>query len=248
MKNLYGDLEKAIAGQKFGLDAETESFAAGENIYPGDPIFGMVGDDKVCYGAHISAVALTAGEDLVTGNSIVVTVNDIELEPVAFENNSVATIRKIVAAIDQNEEVRALGVDAYFSEGFPRAISLQGPGITITASAVVTGGATQATFTPAALTNSRFMGVARFEELGFGKDVGFFPAGISVPVQTRGKVFVPVADSAAPDDKKPAYVILSGEDAGKFTDVALSNYDCGCFFRGDRISGNLALIELRGMK
>jgi hypothetical protein len=246
--NVYGDIDKAIAGQKYGLDAETESLAAGEKLYPGDPVFGMVGDDKVGYGAHVSAVALTASGDLVTGNSIAVTVNGITLEPVVFETSSVETIKKIANAVDQNEEVRALGIDAFFVEGTPRTVILQGPGITITAAAIVTGGAGQANFASTSYSAMKFMGVARFEELVFGLETGCYPEAASVPVQTHGKIFVPVADTANPDDKKPAYVILSGADAGKFTDVVTGNYDCGCFFRSDRVSGNLALIELRGMK
>jgi hypothetical protein len=246
--DLYGNLEKAIAGMKYGLDAETESLAAGEKLYPGDPVFGMVGDDTVGYGAHVSAVALTASKDLAAGDSTVVTVNGITLEAVEFENSSKETIRKIVNAIDQNEDIRALGIDAFFLEGTPRAIILQGPGITITAAATVTGDGTPATFASTAYSAMKFMGVARFEELVSGMELGCFPAGVSVPVQTRGKIFVPVADTATPDDKKPAYVILTGNDAGKFTDVASGNYDCGCFFRSNKVSGNLALIELRGMK
>ena len=246
--NLYGGLEQAIAGQKFGLDAETESFAAGEKLYPGDPVFGMVGDDKCGYGAHVSAMSLTASADLVAGNSIAVTVNGIALAAVAFESSSVDTIKKIVNAIDQNEDIRALGIDAFFGEGSPRALILQGPGVTITATVAVTGGASQASFASTAYTSMRFMGVARFEQLVYGMETGFFPASVSVPVQTSGKIWVPVADNASPDDKKAAYVIMSGDDAGKFTDKATGNYDCGCLFRSDRVSGNLALIELRGMK
>jgi hypothetical protein len=40
---------------------------------------------------------------------------------------------------------------------------------------------------------------------------------------------------------------LSGDDVGKFTDVAGDNYDCGAFFRGHEEDG-LAVVELRGMK
>ena len=246
--NMYGDLDHAIAGMKFGLDAETESLAAGEKLYPGDPVFGMVGDEKTGYGTHVSAVSLTAGADLVAGNSIAVTVNGIALAAITFEGSSVETIKKIVNAIDQNQEIRALGIDAFFEEGSPRSVILQGPGVTITAAAVVTGGSSQAAFTSTPYTAMRFMGVARFEELAYGMETGCFPAGVSVPVQTHGKIFVPVADGAGPDDKKAAYVILSGDDAGKFTDEAAGNYDCGCFFRSGRVSTNLALIELRGMK
>jgi hypothetical protein len=246
--NLYGEMEKALPGMKYGIHDEMESIAAGENIYPGDPVFGMVGDDKVCYGARISAVSLTADADLIAGNSVSVTVNGITISGITFEGSSEDTIKKIINQIDQNAEIRNLGIDAFYLEGSPRAILLQGPGVTITASAVVTGGASQAEFASAAYSSMKFMGVAAFEQLSYGKEVGYYPASTSVGVVARGKVFVNVADDAHPDDKKLAYIIMSGSNAGKFTDVATGNYDCGCYFRSDRVTGNLALIEVRGMK
>jgi hypothetical protein len=245
---MYDNLQKAIAGQKFGLDAETESLAAGVELKPGDPVFGMVGDSKTGFGASVSAVALTASAALVSGNKVAVTINGIVIPPVEYETSSVATLKKLVNAIDQNVAVRDLGIDAFFEEGTPLAVILQGPGVAITASATVTGGASQPTFASSAYSAMKFMGVARFEELVYGKDVGVFPVGAAVPVQTSGKIYVPVADNASPDDKKPAYVILTGVDAGKFTDVAGGNYDTGCFFRSSRVTENLALIEVRGMK
>jgi hypothetical protein len=247
--DLYGNIGKAIAGMAYGIDTPAESLAAGEKFYPGYPVFGLIGDEKVGYGAHVSAVSLTAAADLIADNAIAVTINGITLDPVTFENSSVDTIKKIINAIDQSNEIRDLGIDAFFLEGSPRAIILQGPGVTIAASAAVTGGASQTTFTSAAYTSMWFMGVVRFEQVVDGNEAGCFPAGVSIPVQTGGKIFVEVADNASPDDKKAAYVIMSGADAGKFTDQSGGgNYDCGCFFRSDRVSGNLALIELRGMK
>jgi hypothetical protein len=246
--NIYGEIDKALPGMKYGIHDEMESVAAGENIYPGDPVFGMVGDEKVCYGAHISAVSLTASADLVSGNSVSVTINGVTIDGITFEGNSVETIKKIINAIDQSDDIRTLGIDAFYLEGSPRAIILQGPGVTITASVAVTGGSSQATFAAAAYSSSRFMGVAAFEQLGYGKEVGYYPANTSVGVVVRGKIFVQVADDAHPDDKKLAYIIMSGANAGKFTDVSTNNYDCGCYFRSDRVTGNLALIEVRGMK
>jgi hypothetical protein len=246
--DLYGNMHEAIAGLKYGLDSDTESLAAGEKIYPGDPVFGMVGDEKICYGAHLSAVALTASANLVASNSITVTVNGVALGAILFETSSVETIKKIVNAINQNEAIRALGIDAFFVEGSPRAVILQAPGVTITAAAVVTGGASQATFDQTAYTTMKFVGVARFQQLGYKDEPGCYPKGAEIPVQTRGKVWVPVAETAKPDDKNPAYVILTGADSGKFTDVSASNYDCGCIFRSGKVSGNLALVELRGLK
>jgi hypothetical protein len=104
--NIYGDIEKALSGQTFGLEAECESFCAGEEFLPGDPAFGIVGDDKMAYRAHISAVTLTADADLVTGNSVAVTVNGIAVGPVAFVNSSAETIAAIVTAINLSDEIR----------------------------------------------------------------------------------------------------------------------------------------------
>jgi hypothetical protein len=246
--NEYGDLEKAIAGQKFGLHDETETMIAGEKLYPGDPVFGMVGSDNRGYAAHVNAVAFTAAAALVEGNVVTVTVNDITLPGVSFNGDSPTTFQDIVNAINLNEDVRELGIDAFLVEGNPLKFYLSGPGISITATAVVTEGASQTTFTSEAYTTAKFFGVARHQELSYREGTGFYPQGVPVNVMSFGKIIVPVADGAAPDNGKAAYVILSGTDSGKFTDVATNNYDSGCFFRSGRIEGNLALIELRGMK
>jgi hypothetical protein len=244
----YGDLEKAIAGQKFGLDDETETVIAREKLYPGDPIFGLVGEEDAGYGAHLNGVTLTASAALVASNSVAVTINGISVDSVEFDTSSPKTIQKIVEAINLNAEVRALGIDAFLIEGSPLKFALAGPGITITATAVVTLGDSQATFTSAAYTTAKFLGIARHMELSYVEGTGFYPKGVNVSVMTHGKITVPVEDDAAPGNGKSAYVILTGDDAGKFTDVAEDNYDSGCLFRSSRIEGNLALIEVRGMK
>jgi hypothetical protein len=245
---MYGNIDQAIAGQIFGLDAATDSFCAGEDIYPGDPVFGMVGDQKMVYKAHLNAVTLTASADLITANRIAVTVNGIAVDPVVFTGSSANTIAAIVNAINLNDAIRELGITAFVVQGSARAFSLEGPGISITATAVVTLGSSQATFTSAANSSAKFMGVARHEELAYGKEIGYFPKGVAVPVLTFGKIYVPVADTAEPADKKPAYIILSGDDSGKSTEEEDDNYDCGCIFRSGRISGSLVLLEVRGLK
>ncbi|MDR2484257.1 MAG: hypothetical protein LBD55_02545 [Treponema sp.] len=247
MDKLYGDLGKAIAGQKFGLHDETETLVAGENIYPGDPVFQNVGDEEVGYGAHISGVTLTASAALVAGNNVALTINGVSLE-VAFSESSPETFRKIVDAINLSEDLRGIGITAFQVEGNPLKFSLSGPGVTITGTATVTGGASQATFSSATYTAARFRGVARHMELSYREGTGFYPAGVAVNVLTQGQITVPVADAANPDNLKPAYVILTGANAGKFTDESSGNYDCGCYFRSARIEGNLALIEVRGLK
>ncbi|GMO53038.1 MAG: hypothetical protein Ta2G_11010 [Termitinemataceae bacterium] len=245
---LYGDRQQALAGQTFGLDSQTETFVAGENMDMGVPCFGMTGESEVCYGAHVNAVKLTASAALVDGNIATVTVNGKAVGSIPFTNDSPSTIRAIKDAIELNEDVRDLGIDAFLVEGLPLAIFLSGPGITITASIVVSGGASQATFSSSAYTDAKFLGVSRHEDISYREGVGFYPKTTSVSVQTWGKIYAQIASTANPADKKPAYVILTGADAGKFTDASSGNYDCGCIFRSDIIDGNLALVELRGLK
>jgi hypothetical protein len=245
-RTLYDPPARAIAGQKHGLKDNVRTYRAGEKIYPGDPVFGMVGDEHTCYGAHINAITLTASAALVTGNQVAVTVNGKTLDPVAFINSTADTLAVIVQGIGLDDILSEQGITASVLEG-ANALIIIGPGISITASAVVTGGSSQPTFTSVADTNMKFLGVAEHTELGFKEGTGFYPPNHAVNVMDFGEIYVPVADDASPSDKEPAYIILSGDDAGKFTDAADGNYDSGAFFRGHEEDG-LARIELRGMK
>jgi hypothetical protein len=245
-KTLYDEPGRAIAGQKNGLNDNIRTYRAGEKIYPGDPVFGMVGDELTCYGAHINAVTLTASAALATGNQVVVTVNGKALAPVVFASSSAATLAAIVQGIELDDDLSEQGITASVLEG-TNAFIIVGPGISIAASAVVTGGSSQATFNSVADTNMKFLGVAEFTQLGFKEGAGFYPPNHAVNVMDFGDIYIPVAEGASPLDKEPAYIILSGDDAGKFTNVADGNYDCDAFFRG-KVEDGLTRIELRGMK
>jgi hypothetical protein len=244
-KSLYDPPARAIAGQKYGLKDNVRTYRAGEKIYPGDPVFGMVGDERTCYEAHINAVTLSASAALITGNKVAVTVNGKTLPEVAFISSSSATFAAIVQAIALDDDLSALDIMAFVVDG-ANAIGIVGPGINITASAVVTGGSSQATFTSTADTNMKFLGVAEHTELGFKEGVGFYPPTHAVNIMDFGEIYVPVAEGVNPLDKEAAYIVLSGSEAGKFTNDD-AGYDCGAFFRSGEEDG-LARIELRGMK
>jgi hypothetical protein len=192
-------------------------------------------------------VSLTAAADLVEGNQIAVTINGVAVAPVAFAGSSEDTVKAIVAAIDMNDGIRGLGVDAFAVDGAPRSFYLSAPARTLTAGAAVSGGASQTTFAQEAYTSAKFTGVARHQELCSKEGTGFYVDGQAVSVMTRGKIYALVADGASPVDKESAYVVLTGADAGRFTDFPEGNYDCGCVFRGSKENG-IALVETRGMK
>jgi hypothetical protein len=246
MRDLYGNPQRAIAGQRFGLAGHTRTYTAGEKICPGDPVFGMVGDDEHCYGAHINAVTLTATADLVAGNKVTVAVNGIILPAVEFAQSTEKTLERIVQGIELSGDLGALEITAFAVEG-ARAFTIVGPGISITASATVTEGASQTTFSSAADTSLKFAGVAEHTELCTKNGTGCYEPEDAVNIRDFGEIYVPVAENANPSDKEPAYVILSGANAGLFTDAAAGNYDCGAFFRSSKQDG-LARVELRGMK
>jgi hypothetical protein len=246
MGTLYDPPARAIAGQKDGLKDNIRTYSAGEKIYPGDPVFGMVGDEQTCYGAHVNAVTLTASAALVSGNKVTVIVNGKTLPVVTFINSSAETLAAIVQTIELDDTLSALDITAFVVDG-ANAVGIAGPGITITASATVTGGASQPAFTSSADTNMKFLGVAVHTELGFNEGSGFYPPLHAVNVMDFGEIYVPVAEGVTPSDKEQAYIVLSGEDAGRFTDVAEGNYDSGAFFRSNEEDG-LARIEVRGMK
>jgi hypothetical protein len=245
-RSLYDPPARAIAGQKHGLKDNVRTYCAGEKIYPGDPVFGMVGDELTCYGAHINAVTLTASAALVAGNKVAVTINGRTLPVVTFINSSAETLAAIVQAIELDDDLSGLDITAFVIDG-ANAIGIAGPGITITAGATVTEGETQPAFTAEGDTNMKFLGVAEHTELGFKEGAGFYPPTHAVNVMDFGEIYVPVAEGISPADKEAAYIILSGNEAGKFTNDADGNYDSGAFFRGSEEDG-LARIELRGMK
>jgi hypothetical protein len=203
----------------------------------------MVGDNERCYRAHINAVTLSASASLVSGNKVSVTVNGVALPVIEFIESSSKTLEKIVREITLSSALGESGISAFVVEGAD-AFTIAGPGINITASAAVAGGASQGTFSSSADTNLKFIGVAEHTELNTVKGTGFYDVNEAVNIRDFGDIYVPVAEDSYPADKEEAYIDIS---EGVFTDVQGSNYESGCYFRSGKQDG-LALIEVRGMK
>ena len=68
--------------------------------------------------------------------------------------------------------------------------------------------------------------------------------GTTVSVMKKGKIWVRIATAANVTAGKSAYVVLNGEDAGKFTDDQSGNLDIGAVFGGEK-DKEIAVVELR---
>jgi len=122
--------------------------------------------------------------------------------------------------------------------------------VDLTVTTTVTLGASQAGVTIAATTWAQFKGVAIFKQTG-GADYGAGTSGFkqydAVDILAEGFVWVPAAAAVSAND--PAYIVIAaGADQGKFTDSSSGTYNMGGYFRTNRNSQLLAVLEVRGMK
>jgi len=85
-----------------------------------------------------------------------------------------------------------------------------------------------------------FAGVAGFIQ----NEDGVYAIDDTVKVYTSGRISVPVPSAVTVIAGETAYVVASGGDAGKFTNVALDNIAISGTFISAKKNDNLAIIEL----
>jgi len=247
----YGELDAGLQGNQQGLDNFIESVVAQEAIFPGKPVMGFLGEENNGYNIHLDTHTLLGDADFVASNSIAVTVIPqgslpIAVTPVVFTVDQATTRLAVVNAINANAALAALKITAAIGTG-TRDIVITTKGQDITATIVVTLGASQAIFADTASIVAKFMGVAIQQALGYKDSTGSYPKTQPVPILTHGRILVPV--SVAVQDKQPAYFITAvGATQGQFTNSNSGTYDIGGFFRSNRNAVNLAELEVRGLK
>ena len=252
MMNLYGNQQLGIPGMVLGNKERVATKIAGHSIAPGEPLFSAVGDPNIVYKAGLTAVAVTISA-LVENNRVALTVNGTGVTPVtavgAGDVMLIETARAIVDAINGNETLYAAGVTAFFNEAAPLKIYVQAPTTAPTVTGTITDGASQGTVASAAFNSNVFVGVALWTAiLAHRNSAGFYEKADAVNVLERGVILVAVTDNAVPSFGKPAYIVLSGADAGKWTDVATDNYDAGCVFYNTTAELGTAYVDVRGIK
>ena len=233
---MYGDLQKKLAGLKYGLTSRDESFicSGADGIDFGMPVFGFVGEERKC-GSPVSdqAVATFSG-NLITGNIVSGSVNGEAIKPVLFDTDNATTMAKLVAELEANEQVdKAVLTSA-------NVVTVNTFGTTIAVILVVTGGTTQATVS---VVNSQsagqvYLGVARFDHKE-SAGIARFEQNDVVPVMTQGEIYVVTGETVQANTK--AYVRADGTfgNSGTETDgVFKENIDgaglCRLYIGGER--------------
>ena len=133
----YGSPDVAIAGMVVGFHNDFESAIAKEDIDFGSPVFGFVGSEDKCYGPHLEIATVTLSADLVTGDTVSVTVNGTTVSE-DFATDHATTMTAFIAAINADADIAALGIEAVKGAS-DRVVVLTGPaGLDVVATASVT--------------------------------------------------------------------------------------------------------------
>lgn len=247
----YGSQDYGRAGGLYGNDHYFDEKAAAQTIGFGEAVFVYTGNDSKGYKAHRNVATGLWDADFVTSNSIVVTVGvdgatPITVTAVPFATNQATTRTNLIAAINADTALAALGVVASAGVGTRDVVITAAPGTTITAfTSTITGGASQAALTVTYSTTAKFLGVACID---YTRPYGEYRQYDSLNIVTEKQVLVPVPTGVTACAHKAAYVIhVPGTDYLKFTDVSTNNYDTGCYFDTNPVSG-LAVLNVRGLK
>lgn len=245
----YGSPDVAIAGMVVGFHNDFESAIAQEDIDFGSPVYGVVGSENKCYGPHLEIATVSLSADLVTGDTVTITING-NANSKTYATTHAKAMKDLIDAINEDKDIAALGIVA--TEGASnKVVVLTGPaGLDVVATASVTStGEGTAKASVARSTALTFLGVAAFVQIGgkdFGAETSCWKEGMSVSILRLGRIWVPV--EATVSDKDAAYVVTVGTGTlGNFTDVSTNNYDIGGYFRSNASSG-LAELEVRGLK
>ena len=239
----YSNIDNAVDGLQYGInDPRVESAIAMETINFGKAVFGHLGTENKCYGAHQDRATLTLAGDLVTSNVFTTTINGIVVAT-TFASTSDAQVTAHIAAINAKAELIALGITASAGSTTLKIV-LKTKGLDITATGVVTLGGGQVACATVYDTWGKFLGVASFTQRGgrdYGAGTSAYLAGDSVNIVTLGELYVPTG-SVTIYALDSAYVVLgTGATQGTFTNVSTNNFDCKSYFRTNSLTNRSVL-------
>jgi hypothetical protein len=211
----YGNIEAGVAGFQTRTNNSIISKVGFEEIQFGQVMVGYKGDNKV-YKFRLDAGKLVFAGDLVTSNSVIVTVNGVATTAVVFATSHANTMGLLVNAIKALTGVEAV-LDT--TDATSRTILVRTKGAALTMSAAVTLGGSQTTASATYLAGGFFKGIAHFVQIEGGE----YPAKTVVGIVERGSLFVPTVGAVSAN--MPAFVNASGVFSTSGTAIPGAIYD-----------------------
>lgn len=227
-----------------------------QDIYPGVGVVSVTGEQYSAKLPEQNITNISLSADLVTGNSVTVTISGTALTPVAYATSHDDTMDGIATVIKADAHI----LDAVVGGSNNRTITVTAhPGFTTgVESFVVTGGASQATATIENTNDEKFLGVAlkthAYENEYISSLSGTYAtpysAGEPINCLTKGRVFVKVdGDVVTGGDVYCRFALGTGahEVIGGFRgdeDSAKAFKVPGAVWRKGATAGNLAVLEI----
>jgi len=245
----YGFLEEVRAGLLWGIASRRiESYVAQEIIPMGYPIFGYEGDADDAHLLHIDQGKLVFDADLITDNSISVTVNTLNAV-VVFATDHDTTMDLLVTAIEALDSTFICTLDSTDTDN--RTLLITTKGATAAVAGVVTLGVSQAGVVVTLQLSEYlvFLGVAikldkepvvnvvtgRGDNYAIGNMVSTLVDGWIWGVTDGGTI----VSNTAPK------VEATGANISKFTPNASGTGKAvGGYYKGVPVSGDLAVVKV----
>lgn len=236
----YNEQELAIAGLPYGLEKRVETARCGESagIPFGRAVMAYAGDEVGGFSMKQDQLTLTFSADIITSNSVAITINGVALSATVFATSHNNTMDLIVAKI---EAAFPTAVVTLTDATNNRKIQVFIKDTVMSGSGVVTLGASQATITAGLSSQQVFRGVAMHVQKGYAEEAKY-DENDAMNVLSLGEIWVETTETVQANT--PAYIVQSGADAGKF---ATSGYAIGGFFRSSVTGAGLARVEPLGM-
>lgn len=260
----YGNINRAFAGLKaehYQFDEKVRSGHAVDAIDFGKPVFGYQGDEENLYNYYLDTAKLVFDADFVSLNSIIITVNGVDTDPVVFDTDHDTTAALVVAAIEALEITdnngNTINPDCILdpADANNRTFYIRGVGVDVTVAEAITLGASQATGTITYQSDQVFRGMARHiakytDTKTSGVNVTRYEIDDVVSVVEKGFYYGAI-NNVTVLSESVCYIDNAGSDKGNFTSA--SGDSIGALFRSDNfqnsdLSQYLAVIELRGVQ
>jgi hypothetical protein len=232
----YNNIDPAVAGLPDGINNKYESWKAREELSFGKAVFGHKGDALNASVFYRDVAKMVWDGDFVTDNSIVVTVDGEAAAAVPFNATQVDTLNDVIAAVAALDDVECVADSTDTSN---RTILIRKKYVEITASAVVTGGASQADETVTYDSSMVYLGITSLTQ----KEDGKYNEGDCINVCYNGRIKVLVKANVSANN--PAYVDEAGADKGEFSDAGL---DTGSKYRDNALTDGIAIVEITDVK